>query len=108
MTLVRLITFRSAIFARFKRTSRCTPPAKTAFCSSVLRFSNGRTAMLFWEMAVACAPGVLETDGAGWTRAFDFVKYHPAIANRQAAATPAVMAIFLNGQVARVFSVRVW
>src|SRR5438067_9255299 len=63
--------------------------------------------MLFSATAAACAAGVLETDAAGWTRSFDLVKYHPAIAIRQAAATPAVMAICLSGRVARVVSVRV-
>ena len=47
MTEVRLITFRSAIFARWVRISSCTPPAKNAFSVSRLRFSNGSTAMLF-------------------------------------------------------------
>ena len=83
------------------------PSAKKASSFSALRFSNGRTAMLFSETAVACATGAVETDAAGWTRGFDFVKYHPAIAIRQAAATPAVMAIFLSGRVARVHSIRV-
>src|SRR2546421_7474974 len=82
------------------------PSAKKASSFSALIFSNGRTAMLFSETAAACAAGVLETDAAGWTRGFDFVKYHAAIAIRQAAATPAVM-IFVSGRVARVFSVRV-
>src|SRR6266446_5409847 len=78
------------------------PSAKKASSFSALIFSNGRTAMLFWEMAAACAAGVLETDTAGWTGAFDFVKYHAAIAIRQAAATPPMMAIFLSGRVARI------
>ena len=46
MTLVRLITFRSAILASFVRTSSCTPStnaAASSLCS--LRFSNGRTAI---------------------------------------------------------------
>src|SRR5438477_9881946 len=63
--------------------------------------------MLFSETTAACPAGVLETDAAGWTRGFDFVKYHAAIAIRQAAATPAAMAIFLSDRVARVVSVRV-
>src|SRR5207244_8160852 len=65
------------------------------------------TAMLFSETAVACAAGLVETDAAGWTRGFDLVKYHPAIAIRQAAAVPAMIAFFLSGRVARVISVRV-
>src|SRR4030095_15588214 len=44
---VRLITFRSAILARFVKISSCTPSVKKAFAFSSLRFSNGRTAMLF-------------------------------------------------------------
>src|SRR6266481_304190 len=84
------------------------PSAKKASSFSALRFSNGRTAMLFSETAAACAAGVLETDAAGWTRGFDFAKYHPAIAIRQAAETPAMMAIFVSGRVARrVLRVRV-
>src|SRR5438094_10679232 len=83
------------------------PSAKKASSFSALIFSKGRTAMLFSETAVACVAGVLETDAARWTRGFDLVKYHPAIAIRQAAATPAMIAIFLSGRVARVLSVRV-
>ena len=63
--------------------------------------------MLFSETAVACAAGAVETDAADWTRGFDFVKYHPAIAIRQTAATPVMMAIFLSGRITRVLSVRV-
>src|SRR6266446_4514731 len=81
------------------------PSAKNASSFSALIFSKGKTAMLFSETGAACAAGVLETDAAGWTRGFDFVKYQPAIAIRQAAATPAVMPIFLTGRVARVLSV---
>src|SRR5947207_10403313 len=83
------------------------PSAKNASSFSALIFSNGKTAMLFSETGAACAAGVLETDGADWTRAFDFVKYHPAIAIRQAPATPAMIAIFFSGRVARGLSVRV-
>src|ERR1700720_4451065 len=83
------------------------PSAKKVFSLSVLMFSNGSTAMLFSETAAACATGVFETDAAGWTRAFDLVKYHAAIAIRQTAAMPAAMAIFLSGRVAPVLTVRV-
>src|SRR5436190_20718269 len=83
------------------------PSAKNASSFSALIFSNGKTAMLFSETGAACAAGVLETDGADWTRAFDLVKYHPAIAIRQAPATQAMIAIFLSGRVVRVISVRV-
>src|SRR5207237_4707153 len=48
-----------------------------------------------------------ETDTAGWTRCFDFVKSHPTIAIRQAAATPAAMTICLTGRVVRVVGGRV-
>src|SRR5205807_10535484 len=47
ITEVRLITFKSAILARLVRSSSCTPLAKTAFAFSSLRFSKGKTAMLF-------------------------------------------------------------
>src|SRR6266487_1459258 len=47
ITLVRLITFRSATFARSLRISSCTPSAKKAFSCSLLRLLNGSTAMLF-------------------------------------------------------------
>src|SRR5437773_3874206 len=82
------------------------PSAKKASSFSALIFSKGRTAMLFSETAAACAAGVLETDAAGWTRGFNSVKYHPAIAIRQAAATPAGIAIFVSGRVACVLNVR--
>ena len=41
ITDVRLMTFKSAIFARSLRISSCTPSAKNAFSGSALRFSNG-------------------------------------------------------------------
>src|SRR5437899_3337690 len=82
------------------------PSAKKASSFSALIFSKGRTAMLFSETAAAWLAGV-GRETAGWTRGFAFVKYHAAIAIRQAAATPAMMAIFLSGRVARVISVRV-
>src|SRR6266404_1377772 len=83
------------------------PSAKKASSFSALIFSNGSTAMLFSETAEACAAEVFETEVVGWTRGFDFVKYHPAIATRQVAATLAMMAIFLSGRVARFLSIRV-
>src|SRR6202048_134549 len=46
MTLMRLITLRSATFARSVRISFWTPSAKNAFSLSVLKFSKGNTAML--------------------------------------------------------------
>ena len=45
MTLVRLITLRSAIFASLVKMSSWTPSAKNACSFSSLRFSNGSTAM---------------------------------------------------------------
>jgi hypothetical protein len=47
ITLVRLITFRSAICERSVRIWSCTPSAKYAFCFSLLRLLNGSTATLF-------------------------------------------------------------
>src|SRR5947199_4265678 len=83
------------------------PSAKKASSFSALIFLNGSTAMLLSETAAACAAGALGTGAADWTRGFDFVKYHPAIAITQAPATPAMMAIFVSGRVARLLSVRV-
>src|SRR5437016_13958249 len=99
------MTVSSLTLPKVVRTSSWIPSAKKASSFSALIFSKGRTAMLFSETAAACAAGVLETDAAGWTRGFDLVKYHAAIAIRQAAATLAMMAIFLSGPVARVISV---
>src|SRR5439155_1071851 len=45
MTLVRLITLRSAIFASLVKVSSCTPSAKKASSLLSLRFSNGSTAI---------------------------------------------------------------
>src|SRR5947207_12591717 len=47
VTLVRLVTFRSATFARSVTISSCTPSVKKAFSCSLLRLLNGNTAMLF-------------------------------------------------------------
>src|SRR6266576_2942573 len=107
MTDARAMTVSSLTLPKVVRTSSWMPSAKNASSLSALIFSNGRTAMLFSETATAWAAGVLEADAAGWTRGFDFVKYHPAIAIRQAAATPAVMAIFLSGLLARPLNVGV-
>src|SRR6266513_1179173 len=58
---VRLITFRSATLERPVRISSCTPSAKKAFSFSSLKFSKGRTAMLFSGIGagalVTIAPG---------------------------------------------------
>jgi hypothetical protein len=51
ITLERLMTFRSAMFARSVRISSCTPSAKYALSLSLLRFSKGRTATLFSGIA---------------------------------------------------------
>src|SRR5260370_33362767 len=59
MTLVRLMTLRSATLARWFRISSWTPSAKNAFRFSSLRFSKGRTAML---LSGTCASvGLSET-----------------------------------------------
>src|SRR5262245_61103717 len=47
ITEVRLMTFKSAIFAKLFRISSCTPSVKNAFSGSALRLANGSTAMLF-------------------------------------------------------------
>ena len=47
ITMVRLITFRSAIFAKSVRISSWTPSAKNANALSWLKFSNGKTAIDF-------------------------------------------------------------
>jgi hypothetical protein len=52
---VREITLRSRTVANLVRISSWTPSAKYAFAFSSLKFSNGRTAMLF--------PGDEETAG---------------------------------------------
>ena len=52
-TEVRLITFKSATLARLERTSSCTPAAKYSFSLSSLKFSKGRTAMLFCGICVS-------------------------------------------------------
>src|SRR5437899_4989321 len=52
------MTFTSAIFDKRVRISSWIPSAKYAFSLSLLRFSNGKTAMLFSGIAVgveACA-----------------------------------------------------
>src|SRR4051812_13929863 len=63
--------------------------------------------MVFSEMAALCAANVPERSVAAWIRGFDFAKYHPAAAIRQAAAIAAVIAIFLTVRVALVVCVRV-
>src|SRR5438552_17424162 len=75
ITLVRLITFRSATLARFVRTSSCTPSAKYAFSFSALKCSKGRTAILFSGIGaatlLAVAPGgadVIFGNVARWKR----------------------------------------
>ena len=54
-TEVRLITFRSATLARFERMSSCTPAAKYSFSLSSLKFSKGKTAILFRGICVSPA-----------------------------------------------------
>src|SRR4051812_37650061 len=64
MTEVRLMTFRSATLAKSVRISSCTPSVKNAFSLSLLRFSKGRTAILFSGMVEA-------VPGAGLAAGFD-------------------------------------
>ena len=52
-TEVRLITFKSATLARLERTSSCTPAAKYSFSLSSLKFSKGKTAILFCGICVS-------------------------------------------------------
>ena len=59
MTLVRLMTFKSAILARWVKISSWTPSAKKAFAFSSLRFSNGSTAMLFSTAVASERAGAL-------------------------------------------------
>src|SRR5207248_8179469 len=58
ITDVRLITFRSAIFERSVRISSCTPSVKKALSGSRLRFSKGKTAIVFSGTAAAVVTGV--------------------------------------------------
>ena len=52
---MRLITLRSATLARLERISSCTPSVKKAVSWFALKFSNGRTAMLFSGIEAATA-----------------------------------------------------
>ena len=65
MTLVRLITFKSAILERSVKISSCTPSVKKAFAFSSLRFSNGRTAMRFFRSAWDLARPVAQDELIG-------------------------------------------
>src|SRR4026209_1643607 len=51
MTLVWLMTLSLEILASLVKTSSCTPSAKNSSSLSLLRFSNGKTAMLFSFLA---------------------------------------------------------
>jgi hypothetical protein len=62
ITLVRLMTFRSAIFARFVRISSCTPSAKKEFSWFALRFSNGSTAIDFSSVTTGAVTGASFSD----------------------------------------------
>src|SRR5439155_21928425 len=76
ITLVRLITFRSAILARSVKISSWTPSAKKAFAFSSLKFSNGSTAMLFSVIGAACVRAFGAAVATALARTFDFAKYH--------------------------------
>src|SRR5438034_9428000 len=79
MTEVRLMTFNAAILARSVRISSCTPSVKNALSGSRLRFSNGRTAMLFPR-------GNLESNPDWGTRPLREKNKNPAAAAKQNAA----------------------
>src|SRR6059058_2175158 len=67
MTLVRLMTLRSAILASFLRTSSCMPSTKDASLLSSLRFSNGRTAIPFARgCAIISLFQTIQPAAAGW------------------------------------------
>src|SRR6266705_3565161 len=94
MTDVRLITFRSATFARSARISSCTPSVKKALSGSRLRFSNGNTAMLFSRIAVA-----IETPATAPTLAWAGLKtpkYHPPRASKQSDASARAKTLFFD------------
>src|SRR5207237_7389262 len=59
---VRLITLRSAIRERLVKISSCTPSVKKALSGSRLRFSKGKTAIVFSGKA-AEVTGVATGDG---------------------------------------------
>src|SRR6266700_7990933 len=94
MTEVRLITFRSATFARSARISSCTPSVKNAFSWFALRFSNGSTAMLFSGIAVAVETGAtLPT--LGWA-GLKKPKYHPPKTSKQSVASAGTRTLFFD------------
>jgi hypothetical protein len=85
ITEVRLITLRSAICERSVRIWSCTPSVKNSFCFSSLRFSNGKTAMLF--STAATVPGA--ADGAGCLRGSTFHHQPTAMINNKRSAIAA-------------------
>src|SRR5437762_6303378 len=107
ITLVRLITFRSATLARFVRTSSCTPSAKYAFSFSALKFSKGRTAILFSGIGaatlLAVAPGgadVIFGNVARWKRNDELIKRAIVDASKTAVSTYLVQLRALSGRTA--------
>src|SRR6266496_2454961 len=99
MTEVRLITFRSATFARSARISSWTPSVKKALSGSRLKFSNGSTAMLFSGIAVAVETGATART-LTWA-GLKTPKYHPprASASKQSvASTKARSLVFDRGK----------
>src|SRR6266480_5537254 len=94
MTEVRLITFRSATFARSARISSCTPSVKKALSGSRLKFSNGSTAMRFSGIAVA-----VETDATASSlgrAGLKTAKYHPPRASKQRDTSPRARTLFFD------------
>src|SRR6266581_6957487 len=94
MTEVRLITFRSATFARSARISSCTPSVKNAFSWFALRFSNGSTAILFSGIAVE-TPATAPTLGRAGLKT---PKYQPptASASKQSDASTITRTLFFD------------
>src|SRR5205807_8059486 len=69
--------------------------AKKTFSFSSLKFSRGRTAILFSGIAAACDWGDFVTTATGLVSRFSIPKYHPTSAKHIMAATPAPSSTFL-------------
>src|SRR5215831_20554869 len=86
---VREITLRSRTVANLVRISFWTPSAKYAFAFSSLRFSKGKTAMLFSRIVGAAAVGAAFAAAA--IGLLDCrVRYHPLRARMRSAAIAAL------------------
>src|SRR5438034_7614888 len=94
MTEVRLITFKSLILARFDSSSSWMPSAKKAFSFSSLRFSKGRTAILFSGIAAACDWGGFVTTATGLFCGLIFQNYNLAGVKIIRPASPQPTSIF--------------